>query len=300
MQGKGVSMVKAFQSVVAVGVLSALASLSPFTTVRAATTTDKILSEKKLTAGIHGGKPWAYRTPDGKVEGFNVDIVRAVFEPLGVTEINFVTGDFGSLIPGLISNRFDIVDSSVVITAERCKLVSFGDPELTSIDALLVKKGNPHKIASFNDVIKDPALKIGGSRGSQQAKNAELAGLKDQLQLFQNTESTVSALVAGRVDGITFTSGTVNALLATPAIGASTERAKPFVGLSDANGKPVASYVAAVFRRQDTDLRDLFNKRLAELKADGTIAKIMARYGFEPDEKAPDGLTGTEVCAGKN
>jgi polar amino acid transport system substrate-binding protein len=39
---------------------------------------------------------------------------------------------------------------------------------------------------------------------------------------------------------------------------------------------------------------------LAELKADGTIAKIMARYGFEPDEKAPDGLTGTEVCAGKN
>lgn len=293
-------MVNAFRSTIAVAALGALASFSPLMIAHAATTKDRILSEKKLTAGIHGGKPWGYRTPDGKIEGFNVDIVRAVFEPLGVTEINFITGDFGSLIPGLISNRFDIVDSSVVITGERCKLVSFGDPELASVDALLVKKGNPHKITSFNDVIQNRALKIGGSRGSQQAKDAELAGLGDQLQLFQNTESTVSALLAGRVDGVTFTSGTVNALLASPTIGASVKRAKPFVGLMDENGKPVVSYVAAVFRKQDTELRDLFNKRLAELKADGTVARIMARYGFEPDEKAPDGLTSTEVCAGKN
>ncbi|WP_315806784.1 MULTISPECIES: transporter substrate-binding domain-containing protein [unclassified Bradyrhizobium] len=299
MQGKGVGIAKAFQSVVVVGAL-ALASLSSVTTARGATTKDRILREKKLTAGVHDGKPWGYRTADGRIEGFNADIVKAVFEPLGV-QVNFVTGDFGSLIPGLLSNRFDIVDSSVVITEERCKLVIFGDPELTSVDALLVLKGNPQKIASFKDVIANPALKIGGSRGSQQSKNAALAGVGgDQLQLFQNTGTTISALLAHRVDGITFTSGTANALKASPEISASVDRAKPFTGLTDANGKAVVSYVAAVFRPQDTDLRELFNKRLAELKADGTVAKIMARYGFDPDEKAPDGLTSTDVCAGKN
>ncbi|MBB6308593.1 ectoine/hydroxyectoine ABC transporter substrate-binding protein EhuB [Xanthobacter tagetidis] len=293
-------MGKRFQSAFTAIAVSALAGLYALPPAQAADTKDRILSEKKLVAGIHNGKPWGYNTPDGNVEGFNVDVVRAVFEPLGVKEIKFVTGDFGSLIPGLLSNRFDIVDSAVVITEERCKLVSFGDPELTSVDALLVKKGNPNKIASFNDVIRNPQLKIGGSRGSQQAKNAELAGVTgDQLQLFQNTESTISALVAGRVDGITFTSGTANALLATPQVAASVERATPFTGRTDANGKLVVSYVAAVFRPQDEDLRTLFNKRLAELKADGTIAKIMAKYGFSPDEKAPDGLTSTEVCAGK-
>jgi len=293
-------MGKRFQSAFTAIAVSALAGLYALPPAQAADTKDRILSEKKLVAGIHNGKPCGYNTPDGNVEGFNVDVVRAVFEPLGVKEIKFVTGDFGSLIPGLLSNRFDIVDSAVVITEERCKLVSFGDPELTSVDALLVKKGNPNKIASFNDVIRNPQLKIGGSRGSQQAKNAELAGVTgDQLQLFQNTESTISALVAGRVDGITFTSGTANALLATPQVAASVERATPFTGRTDANGKLVVSYVAAVFRPQDEDLRTLFNKRLAELKADGTIAKIMAKYGFSPDEKAPDGLTSTEVCAGK-
>ena len=257
------------------------------------------MSEKTLTAGIHNGKPWGYKTPDGGVEGFNVEIVRAVFEPLGV-KVNFVTGDFGSLIPGLISKRFDVIDSSVVITEERCKIVTFSDPELTSVDALLVKKGNPQKITSFSHVIKNPSLKIGASRGSQQGKNAEAAGVTgDQLQLFQNTESTISALLAGRVDGITFTSGTVNALLTNPQIAGVAERARPFTGRTDASGKPFASYVAAVFRQEDVDLRDLFNKRLAELKADGTVAKIMAKYGFTPDEKAPDGLTGADVCAGK-
>lgn len=292
-------MVKTFRSI-AFAAINVLAILAVQTTAHATTTKEKILSEKKLTAGIHNGKPWGYRTPDGKVEGFNVDVIRAVFEPLGVKEFNFVTGDFGSLIPSLISNRFDLVDSGVVITEERCKLVSFGDPELTSIDALLVKKGNPQKITSYSDVIKNPAIKIGGSRGSQQAKNAELAGVKgEQLQLFQNTESTTSALLAGRVDGVTFTSGTANALLATPQVTASIERAKPFIGLVAANGKPVVSYIGTAFRLQDTDLRDLYNKRLAELKADGTITKIMAHYGFAADEKAPDSLTSVSICSGK-
>lgn len=284
----------------AAGVLCALVP-APFLSVAvAAGTKDKVLSEKTLTVGIHNGKPWGYRLPDGSVEGFDVDIVRAVFAPLGV-DIHFVVGDFGSLIPGLISDRLDMVASSVVITPERCKLVTFSDPQLTSVDALLVKKGNPQHITSYTDVIKHPTLKIGGSRGSQQAINVSLAGVPaDQVQLFQNTESTISALLAGRVDGITFTSGTVNALLATPQIANAVERARPFIGRTDASGKPVVSYEAAVFRLQDTDLRDFYNTHLAELKANGTIAKIMARYGFAPDEKAPDGLTSTAVCAGQH
>ncbi|KQR77058.1 hypothetical protein ASG35_12370 [Burkholderia sp. Leaf177] len=294
-------MVMGLRSSFAAATFIAAALGSFLTPVHAATTKDKILAEKKLTVGIHNGKPWAYRLPNGSVEGFNVDIVRAVFQPLGVKDIDFVVGDFGSLIPGLISNRFDIVDSSVVITQERCKLVGFSNPELTSIDALLVKKGNPQHITSYRDVIKNSALKIGGSRGSQQAINVSLAGVPpDQIQLFQNTESTVSALLAGRVDGVTFTSGTVNALLATPQLAASVERAKPFTGRTDSSGKPVVSFEAAVFRLQDNDLRELFNKRLAELKADGTIAKILVRYGFAPEEKAPDGLTASAICTSKN
>jgi polar amino acid transport system substrate-binding protein len=286
--------------VIAFAMSAFLATVSLTSNANAASTKDRVLGSKTVTAGIHNAKPWGYLTSDGKVEGFNADIVKAVFEPLGV-KVNFVVGDFGSLIPGLIANRFDLVDDSVVITPERCKIVAFANPELTSVDAVLVKKGNPKQIHSYDDVIRNPALKIGGSRGSQQAKNAAFAGVKgDQLQLFQNTESTVSALTSNRVDGITFTSGTANAMLTSPELSAGIERASPFTGRTDGHGKPYASYVATVFRPDESDLRDFYNNRLAELKADGTIARIMARYGFKPDEKAPNGLTSDQVCTGKD
>lgn len=281
-----------------VGLIATVAVAVP---AHAETTKDRILKSKTVMAGIHNSAPWGYLTPDGKAEGFNVDVIRAVFQPLGVTDITFVTGDFGALIPGLLSHRFDVVDSGVVITPERCKLVKFADPELTSIDALLVKKGNPKNIHSLAEVAKNPAVKLGGSRGSQQAKNAELMGVTgDQLQLFQNTESTISAAIAGRVDGVTFTSGTANAILQKPAAGDALERAQPYVGPVKPDGSPMVSYIGTAFRLEDGDLRDLYSKRLAEMKADGTIAKIMAKYGFPPEETAPADLGSDDICNGKN
>lgn len=258
------------------------------------------IGKDTLTVGIANNRPWAYRDTDGEYKGVNVDILRAVFEPLGVKQLNFATGDFGSLIPGLISKRFDVVDSGVVITPQRCELVLFGDPELTSLDALLVAKGNPKNIHSFDDVVKNPALKVGGSRGGQQTKNAAAAGVTgDQLQQFQNTESTVAALTAGRVDGIVFTSGTANALLDRAAMSEKIERAQPFTGLIDAKtGKVTESYIGAAFHQDSAALRDAYNQQLAKLKANGEIEKIAKKYGFTADEKAPEGLTSKQVCAG--
>ncbi|ARP83916.1 ectoine/hydroxyectoine ABC transporter substrate-binding protein EhuB [Bordetella genomosp. 8] len=281
------------------GMLAVTAAGLGATAASLAADTAPALDKDTLTVGIANNKPWAYRDTDGAYKGVNIDILRAVFEPLGVKHFNFTVGDFGSLIPGLASRRFDVVDSGVVITPQRCELVLFGDPELTSLDALLVLKGNPRKIHSFDDVVKNPALKIGGSRGGQQTKNAASAGVTgDQLQQFQNTESTVSALLANRVDGIVFTSGTANALLEGPNVGDKIERAKPFTGLIDAKtGKVVQSYIGAAFRKDSQPLRDAYNQQLAKLKASGAINKIAEKYGFSIEEKAPDGLTSSQICA---
>lgn len=251
-----------------------------------------------LTIGIANNKPWGYRDTDGEVKGVNADILRAVFTSLGVKHFNFVVGDFGSLIPGLVSKRFDIVDSGVVITPARCKLVNFGDPELASLDALLVAKGNPKNLHSFDDVIKNPDAKIGGSRGGQQTKNAAEAGVTgDKLQQFQNTESTVSALLAHRVDGIVFTAGTAKVLLQRPEMAQQMELAQPFTGLIDPKTKKVTvSYIGAAFAQDGSKLRDAYNQQLSRLKADGTIAKITAKYGFTPEEQAPAGLTSASLC----
>lgn len=280
--------------------LSALAALTLLPALSATTAqAAEPLNVETLTVGIANNKPWGYRDTDGQVKGLNADIMRAVFEGAGVKHVEFVVGDFGSLIPGLLSKRFDAVDTGVVITPARCKLVDFGNPEVLTIDALLVAKGNPKNIHSFADVVGNSDLKVGGSRGGQQTKNASTAGVPDaRLQQFQNTESTISALLAGRVDGVVFTGATARVLLEQPGMAEKMEVANPFTGLIDpATHKVVVSYIGPAFNKDAPQLTATYNSRLAALRADGTVAKIAAKYGFTSDEQVPADVTSAAVCA---
>ncbi|SEC04354.1 amino acid ABC transporter substrate-binding protein, PAAT family [Rhizobiales bacterium GAS191] len=265
----------------------------------AETTRERILRDHKLTLGIHNSSPWGFRGADGQVTGFHPDLVRAAFAPLGVTSVEFTVTDFGALIPGLVANRFDIVASGLGITPARCQVVAFSDPDLSIGDAIIVKAGNPLNLHSYADIVANPAVKLGASRGSANGKNAQLAGVPEsRMLLFQNTEATFAALQAGRVDAITFSSPTAIGLLKDPNV-TGIERALPFRGHVKPNGREAALYSALAFRQTDLDLRDLYDKRLAEMKADGTLAKLMGGYGFGEAEKAPD-LTQRQICGGED
>ena len=258
---------------------------------------ERILSEKKITVGIHNGKPWGFKGEGGEVAGFSPDLVRAAFAPLGVEKIEFVITDFGALIPGLTARRFDAIASGLYITPVRCESVAFSDPDLSLRDAVIVKQGNPLNIHSYGDIAANPAARLGLGRGSANVDNALGAGVSEnQIQLFQDTQSTVAALVADRVDAVSFSAPTVISLLSDPNL-TGVERAAPFSGLIQQNGREKSGYSAIAFRLDDTDLRDAYNERLTEMKADGTVAEIMGKYGFTEAETAPD-LAHDQICAG--
>jgi polar amino acid transport system substrate-binding protein len=263
----------------------------------AQTARERIVRDGRTSIGIHNRRPWGFRGPDGNATGFHPDLVRAALAPLGVTTIDFVIADFGALIPGLLASRFDMVASGLGITPERCQVVAFSDPDLSIGDAILVQQGNPLRIHSYRDIAANARARLGASRGSANARNAQLAGIPDaQISLFQNTESTLAALMANRVDAITFSSPTVIGLLEDPNV-RGVERALPFEGYVKPNGRENMLYSAIAFRRADGALRDLYNARLADMKRDGTVATLMGRYGFSAAERAPD-LDQDQICRG--
>lgn len=269
------------------------------TSAMAETTLERILSEGKITVGIHNRAPWGYKGKDGTVKGFSPTLVREAFKTLGVNEVEFVISEFGALIPGLVAERVDAIASGLYITPKRCKVVAFSDPDLSLKDALLVAKGNPKNIHSFADIAANKDIKIGSSRGSANGKNALAAGVsEDQMLLLANTTSTVSALIAERVDAITFSAATTISIMKDENI-SGIERAVPFTGLIKENGLEKTGFSGIAFRLADTDLRDAYNKRLAEMKADGTVAKIMAEYNFTKAETASE-LTQAQICAGES
>ncbi|TKT69561.1 ectoine/hydroxyectoine ABC transporter substrate-binding protein EhuB [Aquamicrobium sp. LC103] len=265
----------------------------------AESTRENIFSSGKITIGIHNQAPWGFRGPDGEATGFHPDLIRSAFKPLGVTEIEFIISDFGALIPGLLAQRIDVVASGLAVTPARCEQVAFSEPDLAIGDALIVKEGNPHNLHSYADISANPNVLIGGSRGSANMGNAIASGIPTpQIQQFQNTEASVSAIMAGRVQAVTFSTATVVSVLSDPKI-TGLERATPFQGFVKPNGLPAANYAAIAFRKNDLDLRDAYNERLAALKADGTLTAIMEKYGFTTEEEAPDFIVTAKLCSGE-
>jgi polar amino acid transport system substrate-binding protein len=254
---------------------------------------ERILREGRIVIGVHNRAPWGYRDDaTGEPAGWHPDLVRTAFADLGVEEIDLRITEFGALIPGLLAGRFDAIASGLAITPERCRQVAFGDPDLTVPDAAIVLAGNPEGIDGYADIAVKPHIIMGAGRGSVVAKNAAAAGVPDsRVLLFPDIEANISALRAGRIHVAIFSSPTVIGLL-SGTTGAGLERVLPFETLEGTD-----NYAAVAFRQDDGALRDLYNERLAVLRADGSLAEIMQKYGFGEQEDVPGGLTAEELCS---
>ncbi|MEO9338585.1 ectoine/hydroxyectoine ABC transporter substrate-binding protein EhuB [Mesorhizobium sp. SB112] len=264
-------------------------------TANAETTKERILREGKIVIGIHNRSPWGFRDEKtGEATGWHPDLLKAAFSKLGVDELDIRVTEFGALVPGLLAGRFDAVASGLAITPERCQQVLFGMPDLKVPDAAVVAAGNPKEIHGYADIAAQAEIIMGAGRGSVVARNAIEAGVpKDRMLLFPDIESNVSALRAGRIDVAVLSSPTVIGLLSgrtTDGI----ERALPF-DVADEQ----ANFAAIAFRNDDGDLRALYDEQLAGLKADGTLAKIMDKYGFGGPESVPDTATAESLCGAR-
>lgn len=257
---------------------------------------DRVFSEGKITIGIENQAPWGFKGEDGSVTGVHPDMLKAVLEPLGVKQVDYVIMEWGALIPSLISRRIDVVAAGMAITPVRCEQVIFSDPDLAIGDGVMVRAGNPHNIHSYEDIAKNPDLIIGGARGSVNPENAIKAGVpKERVLLFDTVQASVAALLADRIQADTESSATVINTLKDSGLKGKLERAMPFKGLVE-NGREVKNYAAIVFRPDDVELRNLYNESLAKRKAEGTVKKIFAKYGFTDAEIAPEDVTAKSIC----
>ena len=104
-------------------------------------TLDRVMREGVIRVGNEN--PYAFAKPDGTLSGEAVEVARAVFEDMGIGEMEGVLTEFGSLIPGLQAGRFDVITAGMYVNPNRCEQVLFADPEYKIGEALIVAAGNP-------------------------------------------------------------------------------------------------------------------------------------------------------------
>ncbi|MDW4910599.1 ectoine/hydroxyectoine ABC transporter substrate-binding protein EhuB [Streptomyces sp. ADMS] len=250
---------------------------------------ERLRAQGVVRLGIAGEIPFGYIDKNGGLTGEAPELGRAIFKRLGVDRVQPVPTEFGSLIPGLNSQQFDVVAAGMYVNAERCEQVIFADPDYQMLDSFIVRKGNPKGLHDYRDVVEKKARFATGT-GYAEIQYAVEAGYKESdILIVPDQVAGLNAVEAGRVDVFAGTALTTRAVVKKSR---KAEATKAFAPLVD--GKPHVDGGAFAFRPTETRLRDAFNVELRKLKKSGELFRILRPFGFSRAEMTD--MTAKELC----
>ena len=251
---------KSIRSILLIALLQAVSVTSAF----AADELAQIKSAGVFKVGTEGTyAPFTYHDESGRLTGFDVDIATAIAQRLGVKP-EFVEGKWDGLIAGLDVNRYDAVINEVSVTDARKAKYDFSTPYITTRAVLIVRTDNT-TIKTFDDL---KGKKSANTLTSNFGKIAKDHGA--DVVPVQGFNESIDLLTSGRVDA------TVNDSLSFLDFKKHKPDAQVKVVATDNSSD--ADQSAVLLRKGDPALVAAIDKALADIKADGTYAKISAKY----------------------
>lgn len=269
--------------------------MSRFSGSAGGNTLQQIESTGLVRIGYANEAPYGFLdTATGEITGEAPEIATHILREMGVTRIEPVVTEFGSLIPGLKAGRFDVIAAGMYITPARCREIAFSDPTYRIGEAFVVRQGNPLDLHSFEDVAATPDAHIGVVGGAVEDSYAQAVGVpNERIVRFPDNISALTGVWSGRVDAFAATVLTVHDLL-RKADTDELERAMPF---SDPviDGETVKGYGAFGFRQQDDAFRQEFNRHLETFIGSQQHLDLVGKFGIS-EETLPGDVTAEELC----
>jgi polar amino acid transport system substrate-binding protein len=219
-------------------------------------------------------EPFAIGQPPD-ISGYDIEVLNAIAENLGLTA-EFQDTGFQTIFRDVAAGQFDTAAAASTIKAEREKVVDFTDPYYASATALVVAEGSD--IASVDDL---SGTIVGTQDGTIQEDYANDETDASEVRGFPEGTNALSSLRTGAVDAALLDEAV--AVDAIEKLGGM-EIVESFAAASpDLFGFAIAP---------DNDaLREAMNEALAEIKRDGTLAELYAKYfrGAEPPKAVLEG-----------
>ncbi|KZL89566.1 ABC transporter substrate-binding protein [Clostridium magnum] len=228
---------------------------------------DRVKKAGKIIIGIDDTyPPMEFKDKDNKLVGYDIDIANEIGKKLG-TKVEFVPTAWDGIFMALQSKKFDVIHSSVSITDERKKTMIFTEPYIYGGNAIFVKADNT--TVNSQDDFKG---KIIGCQVGTTAQDAlsKISGMKEVKKYNGMTEAFLD-LKNGRID----------AVVSDPQVG------DYYIASQKDKFKKIKSLlsqepIGVAFRKDDTDLRDGYQKAMDELKKDGTLSKLSEKwFGYD-------------------
>lgn len=202
------------------------------------------------------------------IQGMMVDTVTAVGKAGGFG-VNVQQTVFSALIPSLTSNKIDIVSAAMLKTAARQQVVDFSDPVYSYGEGLIVKAEDTRAYTSLDELKGEM---VGAQVGTVFIDMLTKKGIFKEVRSYDSVADMTRDLALGRI----------KAGLGDQPIIAYQLRQNTFTGVKLVDSyKPVnVGDVCLVVRKGDTETLARINKAIATIKADGTLAKIVQKWGI--------------------
>ncbi|MFV0135808.1 ectoine/hydroxyectoine ABC transporter substrate-binding protein EhuB [Streptomyces sp. HMX87] len=252
---------------------------------------ERLRAQGVARLGIAGEIPFGYIDKNGELTGEAPELAKVIFQRLGVDRVQPVPTEFGSLIPGLKSQQFDIVAAGMYVNPERCEQVIFSDPDYQMLDSFIVRKGNPLGLHNYRDVVEKKAKFATGTGYAEIGYAVEAGYPRGEILIVPDQVAGLNAVETGRADVFAGTALTTREVVKKSTKAEVTEPFKPIV-----NGEPHVDGGAFAFRPNETNLRDAFNVELHKMKKSGELLRILRPFGFTEEEMTD--LTAKELCGG--
>ena len=224
-------------------------------------------SNKLVMATNAAFPPYEFKDDSGNFAGIDVELAQKLAEKLG-KELEIMDVDFGAIIGGVETGKFDIGVAGMTVTDERLKSVNFSDTYAKGVQVVIVKDGSD--ITTVDD-LTDSDAKIGVQQDTTghiyASDTVENGGYgEDRVISYKTGADAVQALISDKVGCVII----------------DNEPAKAFVEANEGLKILETTYVeedyAIAIGKNNTELLEEINKALGELKADGTLDQIIEKY----------------------
>src|SRR5579871_5687190 len=228
-----------------------------------------------VTIGIGPNPVYSYIDPQTKqAMGLDVEIHKAVLDWLGIKSLKYEVMPFGDLVPALISKRVDVVGTNIHYTPARMKVVSFTGPSWWYGPAIIVRKGNPLGVKSFEEL-------KGQTVGAMVGTAAD--------EYLQHVGANVSPFRANPENFVALAEGRVGILMDDDVKFYAYKKANPDAQIEMVQNVKVPTelifkygygYARYAVRKEDCSLRAAYTQGLEEVRGNETVSDILKKYGL--------------------
>ena len=225
-----------------------------------------LIEDGKLTVVAElGFAPFEYMDEKtGEPVGFDVDVINAVAEKMGLTASYLPNQKFDTLVPFIKQGgKADVSIAAVTITDERMESVDFSEPYLDSNQAIVVAKGSSETEETLNDASKQVVCQ-GGTTGDEWIGE----NLPDAVRVpVDDVTAALTGVQTGRYQAMVVDLPVASYMLS-----------QSFSDLEIVKEIPTGEQYGIAVSKDNPELTQAVNKALEDMKSDGTMKEIETKW----------------------